>query len=121
MLLVLDVGNTNTVLGVFAAASAETPRHYDRAGGELARDHPGDTHRRRVWRAVSQFVFHGRAGSQGDPRNYYFLRGSAGGFNLCVRSASSYFNTKPLFVEPGVKTGVPVLMRILRKLAPTGL
>ncbi len=110
MLLVLDVGNTNTVLGVFA-----------KAGG-----HEADSHRYELpvanWRVATiatQTVdeygvlfrnlfamerievagIHGIVISSVVPPLDSTLR------QVCER----YFNTKPLFVEPGVKTGMPVL------------
>jgi type III pantothenate kinase len=114
MLLVIDVGNTNTVLGVFA---------------RVAKVHPGDAssdsarYERRVahWRvatALNHTVdeygvlfrslfsmdnlevqgIHGIVISSVVPPLDSTLR------QVCER----YFNLKPLFIEPGVKTGMPV-------------
>ncbi len=114
MLLVIDVGNTNTVLGVFA---------------RVAKVHPGDasTDASRYellvahWRVAtvlrhtvdeygvlfrSLFAMdnlevsgiHGIVISSVVPPLDSTLR------QVCER----YFNLKPLFVEPGVKTGMPV-------------
>jgi type III pantothenate kinase len=114
MLLVVDVGNTNTVLGVFARAakaqtgdsSEETP-HYDRL---LAN-----------WRVTT------KQSSTVDEygvlfRNLFAMAGlEASGIGGIVISSvvppldpvlrnvcEKYFNSKPLFIEPGIKTGMPV-------------
>jgi type III pantothenate kinase len=112
MLLVLDVGNTNTVLGVFARADAaaestgETPR-YDRLAAH--------------WRVAT------RQGSTVDEygvlfRNLFSMASlEVSGIGGIVISSvvppldpvlrqvcERYFNSKPLFIEPGVKTGMPV-------------
>jgi type III pantothenate kinase len=114
MLLVVDVGNTNTVLGVFAKVAkgeADSPAS-ETLGYELVAN----------WRlatVVTQTVdeygvlfrnlfamnkveakgIHGIVISSVVPPLDSTLR------EVCER----YFNTKPLFIEPGVKTGMPVL------------
>ena len=114
MLLVLDVGNTNTVLGVFArvakvqagAASSETPRY----GRLLA-------HWRVTTRQTSTVDEYGVLF-----RNLFAMAGleAAGIHGIVISSVvppldpvlrevcEKYFNSKPLFIEPGVKTGMPV-------------
>lgn len=114
MLFVLDVGNTNTVLGVFARVAhlhvqgetAETPR-YERLVAH--------------WRVAT------RQGSTVDEygvlfRNLFSMASlEASGIHGIVISSvvppldpvlrqvcERYFNSKPLFIEPGVKTGMPV-------------
>jgi type III pantothenate kinase len=110
MLLVVDVGNTNTVLGVFARdlshAQADTP-HYSQL---LAN-----------WRVTT------RQASTIDEygvlfRNLFSMAGlEASEINGIVISSvvppldpvlrgvcERYFNLKPLFIEPGIKTGMPV-------------
>ena len=113
MLLVLDVGNTNTVLGVFARVA--------KAGGELDEPPPYDrlvAHWRVATRQASTVdeygvlfrnlfsmaslevaEIHGIVISSVVPPLDPVLR------QVCER----YFNSKPLFIEPGVKTGMPVL------------
>jgi len=111
MLLVLDVGNTNTVLGVFAPAAK---------GGNSG----GASYERLVanWRVATSATetvdeygvlfrnlfamdnmevkgIHGIVISSVVPPLDSTLR------QVCER----YFNTKPLFVGPGIKTGMPVL------------
>lgn len=114
MLLVLDVGNTNTVLGVFARAAnagirkdAEDAARYD--------------HLVANWRVAT------RQGSTVDEygvlfRNLFSMASlEASGIHGIVISSvvppldpvlrqvcERYFNSKPLLIEPGVKTGMPV-------------
>src|SRR5690349_4905528 len=116
MLLVLDVGNTNTVLGVFARVAKVQP-------GEHAAE--GEPHYKLLvaqWRVGTSYTqtvdeygvlfrnlfamanleasgIHGIVISSVVPPLDSTLR------QVCER----YFSTKPLFIEPGVKTGMPVL------------
>jgi type III pantothenate kinase len=118
MLLVLDVGNTNTVLGVFdRAAKAEPGGNGARAGGEaryqrlVANWRVATTPTQTVdeygvlFRNLFAMANLEAKGIQGIiissvvPPLDSTLRG------VCER----YFNTRPLFVEPGIKTGMPVL------------
>src|SRR5437870_8198160 len=117
MLLVLDVGNTNTVLGVFGHAGKmdsgqenppdQTP-HYKRlmANWRVATiqtqtvDEYGVLFRNLF--AMDNLEVPGVRGiviSSVVPPLDSTLR------QVCER----YFKTKPLFIEPGVKTGMPVL------------
>ncbi len=117
MLLVLDVGNTNTVLGVFAkvakvaAASSRsdqsTSPHYELlvANWRVATiatqtvDEYGVLFRNLFAMAnLEAKGIHGIVISSVVPP----LDSTLG--QVCER----YFNTKPLFIEPGVKTGMPV-------------
>jgi type III pantothenate kinase len=107
MLLVLDVGNTNTVLGVFAASDKEG------GGKERLVAHWRVTTNRaqtveeygvlfRNLFSMDSIEVSGISGiviSSVVPPLDSILR------EVCER----YFRTKPLFVEPGVKTGMPVL------------
>jgi type III pantothenate kinase len=108
MLLVLDVGNTNTVLGVFAAskATAESP-HYERlvANWRVATvatqtvDEYGVLFRNLfAMDSLEAKGIHGIVISSVVPPLDSTLA------QVCER----YFSTKPLFIEPGVKTGMPV-------------
>ena len=118
MLLVLDVGNTNTVLGVFDrgpkgepgsnGAAADDSTQYDRlvANWRVATiktqtvDEYGVLFRNLF--AMASLEAKGIRGimiSSVVPPLDSTLR------EVCER----YFSTKPLFVEPGVKTGMPVL------------
>jgi len=114
MLFVLDVGNTNTVLGVFARdakahpdGNADSAPHYERLAAN--------------WRVAT------RQGSTVDEygvlfRNLFSMASlEASEINVIVISSvvppldpvlrqvcERYFNSKPLLIEPGVKTGMPV-------------
>jgi type III pantothenate kinase len=114
MLFVIDVGNTNTVLGVYARVahphaevdSVDAPR-YERLVAH--------------WRVAT------RQGSTVDEygvlfRNLFSMAGLEATRILGIVISSvvppldpvlrqvceRYFNSKPLFIEPGVKTGMPV-------------
>ena|SRR5579863_7453581 len=116
MLLVLDVGNTNTVLGVFARVAT---------GGDSQRISPDDPPRyERLlanWRVAT--VQRSTVDEYGVLfRNLFSMAGlEAKGIHGIVVSSvvppldpvlrqvcERYFNLKPLFIEPGVKTGMPV-------------
>src|ERR1700687_1090267 len=111
MLLVLDVGNTNTVLGVFAKAA----RH----GGAASQPYEVLVANWRVATIATQTVdeygvlfrnlfamdkievkdVHGIIISSVVPPVDSTLR----------QFRERYLKTKPLFIEPGIKTGMPVL------------
>jgi len=109
MLLVIDVGNTNTVLGVFARAEtgpAETPGY-----GRLVAN----------WRVATS-----RTSTVDEYgvlfRNLFSMGGleSKGIHGIVISSVvppldpvlrqvcERYFNLRPLYIEPGIKTGMPV-------------
>jgi type III pantothenate kinase len=115
MLLVLDVGNTNTVLGVFA---------------RVAKVHGADSAMNEGVR-YELLVANWRVGTDASHtvdeygvlfRNLFAMANlEAKGIHGIVISSvvppldstlrqvcERYFNTKPLFIEPGVKTGMPV-------------
>src|SRR5580693_1081325 len=117
MLLVLDVGNTNTVLGVFAkgAKVASSANH-----GEV--ESPRYDLLVANWRVAT-------VATQTVDEYGVLFRNLFAMDNLEVKEihgivissvvtpldstlrqmCESYFNTKPLFIGPGVKTGMPVL------------
>lgn len=117
MLLVLDVGNTNTVLGVFARV-AKVPPAKTSAAGESGRYELLVAN----WRVAT-------VGSQTVDEYGVLFRNLFAMDNLEVKGihgivissvvppldstlrqvCERYFDTKPLFVGPGVKTGMPVL------------
>ena len=110
MLLVLDVGNTNTVLGVFTAvtssAGPESPRYQSLvANWRVATvatqtvDEYGVLFRNLfAMDNLESKGIHGIVISSVVPPLDSTLR------QVCER----YFGTKPLFIEPGIKTGMPV-------------
>src|SRR5271166_5324312 len=124
MLLVIDVGNTNTVLGVFARGARPHPaddpgvHHGDDPASESPRYQRLLAHWRvgsHLTRTVDEYgiIFrnlfsldnlevsgvHGIVISSVVPPLDPVLR------QVCER----YFNSKALFIEPGVKTGMQVL------------
>src|SRR5580704_14497272 len=114
MLLVIDVGNTNTVLGVFARVGKV------QAGGE-ADDPPRYEKLVANWRVATS-----RRSTVDEYgvlfRNLFSMAGleSKGIHGIVVSSVvppldpilrqvcERYFNLRPLLIEPGVKTGMPV-------------
>ncbi len=111
MLLVLDVGNTNTVLGVFARVEEpESDSGQARYGVLVANWRVATIATQTVdeYGVLFRNLFsmdkievkgvHGIVVSSVVPPLDSTLR------QVCER----YFNTKPLFIEPGVKTGMPV-------------
>jgi type III pantothenate kinase len=113
MLLVIDVGNTNTVLGVFARAAKVHPdgdadeERYERllANWRVATsrrstvDEYGVLFRNLFSMAgLESKEIHGIVVSSVVPPLDPVLR------QVCER----YFNLRPLFIEPGVKTGMQV-------------
>jgi type III pantothenate kinase len=107
MLFVLDVGNTNTVLGVFAKSASGGPR-YDKllanwrvtTRGSQTIDEYGVLFRNLFsMQGLEPKEIHGIIISSVVPPLDSTLR------RVCER----YFHQKPLFVEPGIKTGMPVL------------
>ena len=114
MLFVLDVGNTNTVLGVFARAANAAPDADSNSP-------PRYDHLIANWRVAT------RQGSTVDEygvlfRNLFSMANleAAGIHGIVISSVvppldpvlrqvcERYFNSKPLLIEPGVKTGMPV-------------
>jgi type III pantothenate kinase len=134
MLLVLDVGNTNTVLGVFARVAKAHPggapddvasadlTHADHSHADLTHSDPPRYERLLAnWRVAT--VQRSTVDEYGVLfRNLFSMAGlEAKGIHGIVVSSvvppldpvlrqvcERYFNLKPLFIEPGVKTGMPV-------------
>jgi type III pantothenate kinase len=107
MLLVLDVGNTNTVLGVFETTSGEASVQY---GPLIAHWRVSTTKTQTVdeygvlfrnlfaMNGIEFTAVQGTVISSVVPPLDSTLR------EVCER----YFRSRPLFIEPGVKTGMPV-------------
>ena len=109
MLFVLDVGNTNTVLGVFAKATPDGGApHYDK----LVANWRVTT---RSAQTVDEYgvLFRNLFSMQGlEPKEIHGIMVSSVVPPLdstLRRVCERYFHQKPLFVEPGIKTGMPVL------------
>jgi type III pantothenate kinase len=114
MLLVIDVGNTNTVLGVFARVAKVHP-------GEGAQDDPRYERLVAHWRVAT--VLNHTVDEYGVLFRSLFSMDNldaAGIHGIVISSVvppldstlrqvcERYFKLKPLFIEPGVKTGMPV-------------
>jgi type III pantothenate kinase len=105
MLLAIDVGNTNTVLGLYRLANGEVP-------AALVADWRVTTHRSLTVDEIGIII-----------RDLFSLRSLDAGQVTGVivssvvppldstlrRAVELYFKVKPIFVEPGVRTGLPIL------------
>jgi type III pantothenate kinase len=105
MLLALDVGNSNTVLGLFAPAN-ESAAAYLVADWRITTPYKQTADELGVlfqtlfaMRALSPSIVTGVVVSSVVPPLDATIR------KIC----ETYFRIKPLFVEPGVKTGLPIL------------
>ena len=110
MLLAIDVGNTNTVLGLYrlneenSEASATSP--------DLAANWRVTTHRTQTVDEygvlfLNIFNMNGMAPSQ---VKHIIVSSVVPPVEATLREVcESYFHIEPMFVEPGIKTGMPVL------------
>ena len=105
MLLAIDVGNTNTVLGVFELGGAgQKPVLRDSFRVQTEKDRTGDEYGLQI-KALFDFsglplsAVHDVIVSSVVPPMAFPLE----------QMAKRFFGKKPLFVGPGVKTGMPVL------------
>ena len=104
MLLALDVGNTNTVLGL-----------YDLGGDKptLAVHWRVTTHRSQTIDEygvlfVNLFKMHGKSPSE---VSHIIIASVVPPVDSTLRQVcKDYFHIEPMFVEPGIKTGVPMLI-----------
>jgi type III pantothenate kinase len=111
MLFVLDVGNTNTVLGVFARAESA------QAGNASAEYDSLVAHWRVTTRQASTVDEYGvlfrnlfsMASLEASEIQGIVISSVVPPLDPVLRQVCErYFNSKPLFIEPGVKTGMPV-------------
>jgi type III pantothenate kinase len=99
MLLVMDVGNTNTVLGVY-----ETTRLVAHWRLTTVRDRTVDEY------GILARTLLSLAGIEVSAIHDIIIASVVPPLNSVLEAmARSYFNLRPLFVEPGVKTGMPIL------------
>lgn len=107
MLFVLDVGNTNTVLGVFARSASDGLGYNKLAANWRITTRGSQT--------VDEYgvLFRNLFSMQGlEPKEIQGIMVSSVVPPLdstLRRVCERYFHQKPLFVEPGIKTGMPVL------------
>jgi len=116
MLLAVDVGNTNTVLGLYrieAEAAGSPATGSGRAQKpELAAHWRVTTHRSQTADEygvlfVNLFEMNGLAPNQ---VSHIIISSVVPPIEGTLRQVcEEYFHVQPLFVEPGIKTGVPVL------------
>lgn len=111
MLLVIDVGNTNTVLGVFRAGNeqAGVPLRYD----QMVAHWRVGTVRTQMADEYGVLFRNLFAMQSIDPREVkaIVLASVVPPIDSTLREVCErYFQVKPLFIEPGVKTGMPVLV-----------
>src|ERR1700676_353815 len=110
MLLVLDVGNTNTVLGVFDPESSDNSARNSHQNGLVANWRVATV----ATQTVDEYGVLFRNLFAMDRLEVKNIRGiiissvvpplDSTLRQVCER----YFHTKPLFIEPGVRTGMPV-------------
>src|SRR5438105_14218044 len=108
MLLVLDVGNTNTGLGVFTRSAADARGNYEK----LAANWRVTT---RAAQTIDEYgvLFRNLFSMEGlEPKDIgrIVISSVVPPLDSTLRRVCErYFAHKPLFIEPGVKTGMPVL------------
>jgi type III pantothenate kinase len=104
MLLALDVGNTNTKLGLFSLA-AEPPA--------LAANWRLTTHHTQTvdeYGALFINLFHMKGIDPGQVKHIIISSVVPPIDSTLRQMCETYFHIEPLFVEPGIKTGMPVLV-----------
>ena len=104
MLLVLDVGNTNTVLGVYDLGSGKD-------GGKLVahwRVATIKTHTVDEYGVLFRNLFAFARIEAEDVRGIIISSVVPSMDSTLREVCERYFHLKPLFIEPGVKTGMPV-------------
>ena len=110
MLLVLDVGNTNTVLGVYELAA---PGVAKKPGGARLIAHwrvaTVRTHTVDEYGVLFRNLFAIGKVNASDVRGIIISSVVPPMDSTLRQVCERYFQLKPLFVEPGVKTGMPIL------------
>ena len=104
MLLAIDVGNTNTVLGLF---------RLEGEAQELAAHWRVTTHRTQTadeYGVLFVNLFQMNGMSPGDVSQIIVSSVVPPVDSTLRQVCETYFHTVPLFVEPGIKTGMPVLV-----------
>ena len=122
MLLALDVGNTNTTLGLYrlegekagspAEGGSESRGRGEADKPELAAHWRVTTHRAQTVDEygvffVNLFEMHGMAPSQ--VTDIIIASVVPPVDSILCQVCETYFHVEPLFVEPGIKTGMPIL------------
>jgi type III pantothenate kinase len=114
MLLALDVGNTNMKLGLYrlnappAAEAEKSPPADGLAAHWRLTTHRAQTVDEYGTLFINLFQMHGR--SPGDV-THIIISSVVPPIDSTLRQVcETYFHVDPLFVEPGIKTGMPVLV-----------
>ena len=107
MLLVLDVGNTNTVLGLYAAEESGGEPRYERLVAHwrvgIVRSQTADE-----YGVLFRNLF-AMKGMEARRVAGIIIASVVPPIDSTLREAcEKYFGVTPLFIEPGVKTGMPV-------------
>jgi len=105
MLLALDVGNTNTVIGLYRLATPTAP-------ATLVADWRITTNRHQTadeFGILFRDLFTLRSLSIADVTGVAISSVVPPLDSTLRRAAELYFHVKPLFIEPGVRTGLPIL------------
>jgi type III pantothenate kinase len=118
MLLALDVGNTNTVLGLYRlapepAASTSSPPARPGEQRELVAHWRVTTHRTQTsdeYGVLFVNLFQMSGISVDAVHNIIISSVVPPVESTLRRVCEKYFHVQPLFVEPGIKTGMPVLV-----------
>ena len=106
MLLALDVGNTNTVLGLYPLSSAD-------AAPELIASWRVTTHITQTADEYGVLFLNLFAMKQVEAKDVEAIIISSVVppiESTLRRVCERYFNVKPMFIEPGIKTGMPILV-----------
>ena len=107
MLLALDVGNTNTVLGLYRLAVDGSAEEKLTAHWRVS------THRTQTsdeYGVLFSNLFNLHGLSTSDVKHIIISSVVPPVESTLAQVCQSYFKVKPLFVEPGIKTGMPVLV-----------
>jgi type III pantothenate kinase len=102
MLLALDVGNTNTVLGLYDLKTSALVAHW------RVSTHRTQTADEYGVLFTNLFTMHGLATTQ--VQHIIISSVVPPVESTLAQVCESYFHLKPLFVEPGIKTGMAVLV-----------
>jgi type III pantothenate kinase len=123
MLLALDVGNTNTVLGLYRIAGEESSSANESVSAIAGSARAVDSELAAHWRVtthrsqtvdeygvlfVNLFEMHGM--SAGQVTHIIIASVVPPVESTLRRVCEEYFHVEPMFVEPGIKTGMPMLI-----------
>ncbi len=112
MLLAIDVGNSNTVFGLYRQGTEAAQGSEPKAAQELLHHWRVTTP---VTRTTDEFgvilrsLFQLAGVSMTDVTGIAIASVVPPADGILRRVCEQYFNLKPMFVEPGVKTGMPIL------------